>query len=125
MREPFRVLVVCTGNLHRSPLAERLLAFRLAPAGGRFHVSSAGTIAENGAPMDPAAASLLTELGGDPAGAAARRLTAPLVSDAELVLGAATEHREAAVRLSRCMGSDAPLRCGSSRGCCTRTTRPV
>ncbi|MEU3917598.1 low molecular weight phosphatase family protein [Streptomyces sp. NPDC029004] len=100
MSQPFRVLVVCTGNLHRSPLAERLLAFRLASAGGRFQVSSAGTIAVNGAPMDPAAASLLTELGGDPAGAAARRLTAPLVKDAELVLGAATEHREAAVRLS-------------------------
>ncbi|MFK4226654.1 low molecular weight phosphatase family protein [Streptomyces sp. NPDC019890] len=94
------MLVVCTGNLHRSPLAERLLAFRLALARGRFQVSSAGTIAVNGAPMDPAAASLLIEMGGDPTGAAARRLTAPLVRDAELVLGAATEHREAAVRLS-------------------------
>lgn len=100
VREPFRVLVVCTGNLHRSPLAERLLALRLALARDKFQVSSAGTIAVNGAPMDPAAASLLIEMGGDPTGAAARRLTAPLVRDAELVLGAATVHREAAVRLS-------------------------
>ncbi|MEW2085266.1 low molecular weight phosphatase family protein [Streptomyces sp. NPDC005283] len=99
MREPFRVLVVCTGNLHRSPLAERLLAFRLASARGKFQVSSAGTAAVNGTPMDPAAASLLTEMGGDPTGAAARRLTAGVVGDAGLVLGAATEHREAAVRL--------------------------
>ncbi|MFI2350440.1 low molecular weight phosphatase family protein [Streptomyces sp. NPDC019443] len=99
MREPFRVLVVCTGNVHRSPLAERLLTFRLATAAGKFRVSSAGTVAVNGTPMDPVAASLLTEMGGEPTGAAARRLTAGLVSGAALVLGAATEHREAAVRL--------------------------
>ncbi|MFF3323433.1 low molecular weight phosphatase family protein [Streptomyces sp. NPDC002889] len=100
MREPFRVLVVCTGNVHRSPLAERLLTFRLASASGRFQVSSAGTAAANGTPMDPVAATLLTEMGGEPSGAAARRLTAGLVNGAALVLGAATEHREAAVRLS-------------------------
>jgi protein-tyrosine phosphatase len=99
----FRVLVVCTGNLHRSPLAERLLTARLAASpgtSGSFRVSSAGTAATAGTPMDPAAATLLVELGGDPRGALARRLTAPLVEDADLVLGAATEHREAAVRLS-------------------------
>ncbi len=50
--------------------------------------------------MDPAAATLLVEMGGDPRGALARRLTAALVEDADLVLGAAAEHREAAVRLS-------------------------
>ncbi|MFF3455386.1 low molecular weight phosphatase family protein [Streptomyces sp. NPDC002730] len=99
VREPFRVLVVCTGNLHRSPLAERLLTSRLASASGKFRVSSAGTAAVNGTPMDPVAAALLTEMGGDPAGATARRLTAATVSAAALVLGAATEHREAAVRL--------------------------
>lgn len=99
----FRVLFVCTGNLHRSPLAERLLKARLAAspgASGRFRVSSAGTAAMAGTPMDPAAATLLVELGGDPCGALARRLTAALVEDADLVLGAAAEHREAAVRLS-------------------------
>lgn len=100
---PFRVLFVCTGNLHRSPLAERLLKARLASSpgtSGRFQVSSAGSAATVGTPMDPAAATLLTELGGDPCGARARRLTAALVDDADLVLGAAAEHREAAVRLS-------------------------
>lgn len=50
--------------------------------------------------MDPAAAALLIGLGGDPHGALARRLTAALVDDSDLVLGAAAEHREAAVRLS-------------------------
>lgn len=97
---PFRVLFVCTGNLHRSPLAERLLKVRLASCPGAFQVSSAGTVAKAGTPMDPAAAALLTGLGGDPHGALARRLTAALVDDSDLVLGAAAEHREAAVRLS-------------------------
>ncbi|WP_246204416.1 low molecular weight phosphatase family protein [Streptomyces tailanensis] len=99
----FRVLFVCTGNLHRSPLAERLLTARLAASpgtSGGFRVSSAGTVAMAGTPMDPAAATLLVELGGDPRGALARRLTTALVEDADLVLGAAAEHREAAVRLS-------------------------
>ncbi|MFE9773396.1 low molecular weight phosphatase family protein [Streptomyces sp. NPDC005931] len=97
------MLFVCTGNIHRSPLAERLLTARLGslavPTAG-FEVSSAGTAARVGAPMDPVAATLLTELGGDPCGAPARKLTAALVERADLVLGAAVEHREAAVRLS-------------------------
>ncbi|MFD7443130.1 low molecular weight phosphatase family protein [Streptomyces sp. NPDC059909] len=97
---PFRVLFVCTGNLHRSPLAERLLKARLAALPGTFRVSSAGTAARAGTAMDPVAAALLVGLGGDPSGARARRLTAALVDDSDLLLGAAAEHREAAVRLS-------------------------
>ncbi|WUH89637.1 low molecular weight phosphatase family protein [Streptomyces sp. NBC_00433] len=92
--------MVCTGNLHRSPLAERLLTARLGPSRAMFRVTSAGTAAKAGTPMDPAAAALLAELGGDPRGAVASRLTAELVENADLVLGAATEHRDAAVRLS-------------------------
>ena len=100
LRLPFRVLMVCTGNLHRSPLAERLLTERLGSSREMFRVSSAGTAASAGTPMDPVAVALLAGLGGDPCGAVARRLTAELVEDADLVLGAATEHRDAAVRLS-------------------------
>lgn len=97
---PFRVLMVCTGNVHRSPLAERLLTARLGPSRGMFRVTSAGTFASAGTPMDPQAAALLLQLGGDARGAVASRLTAQLVENADLVLGAATEHRDAAVRLS-------------------------
>jgi protein-tyrosine phosphatase len=99
-RAPFRVLTVCTGNLHRSPLAEGLLTARLGRFATAFRVSSAGTAATPGEPMDPVAVALLEESGGAPSGAHARRLSTELVEAADLVLGAAAEHRDAAVRLS-------------------------
>jgi protein-tyrosine phosphatase len=98
---PYCVLVVCTGNVHRSPLIERLFVQRLGPQGRQsIRISSAGTAAQHGTPMAPQTAALLMELGGDPDGAAARRLTGDLVNRSALVLGAAAEHREAAVRMS-------------------------
>jgi protein-tyrosine phosphatase len=92
--------MVCTGNVHRSPLAERLLMARLGQYRETFRVTSAGTAARAGTPMDPVAVALLAGLGGDPHDAVASRLTVELVEKADLVLGAATEHRDAAVRLS-------------------------
>ena len=86
MSEPYDVLVVCEGNLCRSPLAERLLQSRLAGTGVR--VASAGVNAVVGAPMDASAAAELTRLGGDPSGFVARQLTASMANDADLVLAA-------------------------------------
>lgn len=100
VRAPYRVLVVCTGNVHRSPLAERLLTQRLGSVSQFIQVSSVGTDARQGTPMAPQSAALLAEMGGDPTGAVAHRLTADLVRCSDLVLGAAAEHREAAVRMS-------------------------
>ncbi|MEU6094496.1 low molecular weight phosphatase family protein [Streptomyces sp. NPDC047079] len=94
-----RVLFVCTGNVHRSALAERLLAARLGPGSG-VRPESAGTRAWPRPGMECATQAVLEELGGDGSGFAARPLTARLVADAALVLGLAREHREAAVRLA-------------------------
>ncbi|MBC2906882.1 low molecular weight phosphatase family protein [Streptomyces cupreus] len=96
----FHVLVVCTGNLYRSPLAECLLRQRLCEARQAIQLSSAGTGAAPGTPMPITAASFLRERGADPSGMSSRQLTKELVENSDLVLGAATEHREAAVRLS-------------------------
>nr|WSY54800.1 low molecular weight phosphatase family protein [Streptomyces sp. NBC_00886] len=95
----FRVLVVCTGNLYRSPLAEYLLRQRLFEARHVIHLTSAGTQAVPGTPPAAAVGSFLLGRGADPSGKGSRRLTAELVESSDLVLGAATEHREAAVRL--------------------------
>ena len=91
MSEPYDVLVVCEGNLCRSPLAERLLQSRLADSGVR--VSSAGVRAVVGAPMDASAAAELTRLGGDPSDFTARQLTASMANDADLVLAATRDIR--------------------------------
>ncbi|MGW9024077.1 arsenate reductase/protein-tyrosine-phosphatase family protein [Streptomyces sp. NPDC055722] len=94
-----RVLFVCTGNVHRSVLAERLLAARL-PPGSAVRPESAGTLAWPHSGMEHSTRAVLEELGGDGSGFAARPLTEQLVAEAALVLGLAREHREAAVRLA-------------------------
>ncbi|MFI2497283.1 low molecular weight phosphatase family protein [Streptomyces sp. NPDC018693] len=96
----FRVLVVCTGNLYRSPLAECLLRHRLREARRVIRLSSAGTRALPGKPMAATIESFLLGRGAPPSGTGSHRLTKELVDGSDLVLGAATEHREAAVRLS-------------------------
>ena len=96
MAEPFRILVVCVGNVCRSPLAERLLAARL-PAGD-FEVASAGVGAMVGHPVEPNAARELARLGADGARFAARQLTPDLAGEADLVLTATKEIREQVVR---------------------------
>jgi protein-tyrosine phosphatase len=84
------VLFVCTGNICRSPLAERLLrtwaAAELGAAAADVHLDSAGTAATGGRPMDEHSAWALRELGGDPDGARARRFSAGGTADADLVL---------------------------------------
>ncbi|MGR8010927.1 arsenate reductase/protein-tyrosine-phosphatase family protein [Streptomyces hypolithicus] len=94
-----RVLFVCTGNVHRSVLAERLLAAKL-PPGSAVRPESAGAEAWPRAGMESSTRAVLEKLGGDGSGFAARPLTAQLVVGAALVLGLAIEHREAAVRLA-------------------------
>ena len=99
----FRVLLVCSGNVCRSPLAERVLRARLraalGPAAAGFRITSAGTRAMVGEPMDARAAAVARSLGAEPDGFAARSVTAEDVAGADLVLAAAREHRAAAVRL--------------------------
>lgn len=81
------VLFVCTGNICRSPVAERLARAVLDERGdGDLVVASAGTHAVVGAGVHPLSAQVLAGLGGSPSGFAARQLTAPLVAAADLVL---------------------------------------
>ncbi len=91
-----RVLVVCTGNICRSPFVERVLRARLGPAA---QVESAGTRALVGEPADPQVQTLLVERGIDGTGHAARRLTPDLITDADLVLTATRDHRSAVLAL--------------------------
>jgi protein-tyrosine phosphatase len=91
-----RVLVVCTGNVCRSPYIERALAARLQGSGIEF--ASAGTAALVGQSMDPETESRLRAAGGDPSGFVSRQLTEAMVAEADLVLCATRDHRTDVVR---------------------------
>jgi protein-tyrosine phosphatase len=92
-----RVLVVCTGNVCRSPYLERILRRDL--TGTRILVGSAGTGALVGKPMDLTSAALLEAKGLRGDDFVARALTPELVRDADLVIGAAREHVDTAARM--------------------------
>jgi protein-tyrosine phosphatase len=83
-----RLLFVCTGNLCRSPVAERLMAAhaRRSPDRTAVLVRSAGLAATAGRPMHPLSASALTALGGDPAGFSSSPFQPELAAAADLVL---------------------------------------
>lgn len=95
------LLFVCTGNICRSPTAERLLV-ALAPANGLqdLQASSAGVRAMIGHPIHPEAAPVLERLGGSPADFAARQLTAKAASAADLILTMTRAHRDAVLELA-------------------------
>ena len=95
---PFGLLVVCVGNVCRSPLAERLLVQRL--DGGLHTVRSAGVAALVGEPMDPDAARQLVALGGSPDGFTATQLTAAMVQESDLVLTATRAVRSRVLELA-------------------------
>jgi protein-tyrosine phosphatase len=85
-----RVLVVCTGNVCRSPLIERALTHGV---GARIEVESAGTAALVGSPMDQRAEAQLSAWRMDASGFVARQLVPAMVARADLVLTATRAHR--------------------------------
>ncbi|MBC7307615.1 MAG: protein-tyrosine-phosphatase, partial [Dietzia sp.] len=89
------VMTVCTGNMCRSPLAERLLAARTAAAGLDVTVDSAGTRAANGAEIHRETLRVLQGYGGEGDGFASRLLTTNLLAGKDLVLTATRAHRDA------------------------------
>lgn len=97
----FGILVVCTGNIGRSPMMEALLRRDLVAAGlgDRVTVSGAGTWARDGDLMEPYAEQVLHERGVQVVGFTAQRLRKSDVVHADLVLTAAREHRSAVVQL--------------------------
>jgi protein-tyrosine phosphatase len=94
-----RVLVVCVGNICRSPMAEALLRARLGRR-PRFEVSSAGVSALVGHPAADAAVALMREREIDISGHRARQVTPQLVSESDLVLVMETGHERAVLEIA-------------------------
>lgn len=89
------VLFVCTGNICRSPIGERLTVAYAAQHGiPNLTASSAGTRAVIGHPIHRHAALTLESRGADTSGFTARQLTAKIASDADLVIAMTSAHRD-------------------------------
>lgn len=99
MREDFRILIVCTANIVRSPMAEVIAKAMLRSSSCPILVTSAGTHARSGHPMAPHALAALENLGLDGSGHHARPLDNALVKDADLILTMETGHRGSAVTM--------------------------
>ncbi len=103
--EPFRILVICTANVCRSPLAAHVLRSGLSPSQASnsttgisgLVVDSAGIDVDPGDPMCPQSAA---RAGLDSPAHASASMTANALRLADLVLALDRTHRAAAARLA-------------------------
>ena len=90
-------MVLCTGNICRSPMGEAILADRLRKRGVDAVVSSAGLVL-HGKPASAHAVSVLSDRGIDHSAHRSRVMDTGILESADLVLAMTREHlREAAV----------------------------
>jgi protein-tyrosine phosphatase len=95
-QEPaLRVLIVCTGNTCRSPLAAAALLDELGADRGRVEVISAGTAAWEGQPASSLTIEVAEREGIDLRAHRSRRVTPAVARAADLVLVMEPEHARA------------------------------
>jgi protein-tyrosine phosphatase len=106
MSRPIRVLMVCTGNICRSPTAEGVLRRKLTDAGldGQVEVRSAGTVDYHaGAPPDHRAQQSALRRGYDLSRQRARALRSDDFERFDLLVAMDTDHLDRMVEM--CPGS--------------------
>ena len=90
-----RVLIVCSGNTCRSPLAAAALSAALGPELARVEVSSAGIAAAEGLPASVQSMAVAARSGIDLSAHRSRLATSERVHAADLILAMETHHLEA------------------------------
>ncbi len=106
---PYRVCLVCLGNICRSPMAETVLRAALADAGldGKVVVDSAGTGDWHvGQPMDAGARAALASRGFDGSAHRARQFRASWLADRDLVLAMDARNLADLRRMAGAQGRD-------------------
>jgi len=100
----FRVLMVCTGNICRSPLAEGILSHLLRDAEPPILVESAGVAAPEGTPASQHAVSVAAGHGIDVSRHRSRQLTRSLLGSQDLVLTMEEHHRRHVAAMAPSLG---------------------
>ena len=96
-----KVLMVCTGNICRSPMMERIAASHAEKAGLHVTFASGGTSSEEaGNPIDHRARRVLERAGYDGNNHRAHQVSAREVAEADLVIAAEEHHRQRLLRLA-------------------------
>jgi protein-tyrosine-phosphatase len=97
----YSILMVCTGNICRSPMAEGLLRTRLSPRAAEFAtVSSAGVAAAPGIRASIHSVTVCRENSIDISSHRSRPLTPVLVRQSDLILVMEEHHRDAIVHMA-------------------------
>ena len=86
------ILVVCTGNICRSPMAEGLFADYARRRGRSVQVKSASVLGLSGKPAHKHAVAVMEEIGLDISGHRAQPVTTELMAWADYVLGMEINH---------------------------------
>ena len=92
---PNKITVICTANVCRSPIGERILAKALAEEDGPFsglEVVSAGVAAREGYEASPFSVQVLTDEGIDLSDHSSQPLTQELVNESVLILCMTEDH---------------------------------
>ncbi len=89
------ILIVCVGNICRSPMAEALLKSTLSTKPNVYQVSSAGIGALVGHPADNKAKQLMIEKGIDISGHRADQLNEDMIRKADIILVMESAHKQA------------------------------
>ena len=92
--------MVCTGNICRSPMMERVAAAKAVEAGLDVEITSGGTSNEEaGNPIDHRARRVLERHGYDASNHQASKVTARDLAETDLVIAAEEHHRGSLLRL--------------------------
>jgi protein-tyrosine phosphatase len=98
----FNIIIICTGNTCRSPMAEGILKSLLEERGvADIRVTSAGIGAMDGLPATPFAIEAARAWNVDISGHLSRQLTKRLIAEADLILAMSREHVEFVARQDR------------------------
>ncbi|MDK9699248.1 MAG: Sua5/YciO/YrdC/YwlC family protein [bacterium] len=95
-QDALNVLILCTGNICRSAMAEHLLRAKLQhEKHPHIKVKSAGTATMGGSAVLPQTEAVLSEIGIDVTHHRSQPVTRKLISEADIILGMTREHLDA------------------------------